>query len=88
MPGLGDFEILEGDKVKATGTIQVVDDGPALMELEPAEEDDSMIEMKSADVYKDLRLRGYEYGPTFQGIQTADAYGKSHTNWITGTGYF
>ena len=44
--------------------------------------------MKGEDVYKDLRLRGYEYGPTFQGILSSNNEGNSgvlkwNDNWVS-----
>ncbi|XP_008826418.1 fatty acid synthase [Nannospalax galili] len=44
--------------------------------------------LTQADVYKELRLRGYDYGPHFQGIFEASLGGESGTllwksNWVT-----
>jgi len=33
-----------------------------------ASDSDSKMQLKAHDVYKELRLRGYDYGKTFQGI--------------------
>lgn len=41
-------------------------------------EDTPTMELSSADVYKELRLRGYDYGAEFRGISAADINGK-HT---------
>lgn len=36
--------------------------------------------LKARDVYKELRLRGYDYGKTFQGILESNNAGKHHAN--------
>lgn len=33
-------------------------------------------ELQKADIYKDLRLRGYDYVGDFRGIKQADNHGK------------
>lgn len=38
--------------------------------------DTPKMELSSADVYKELRLRGYDYGAEFRGISAADINGK------------
>lgn len=40
------------------------------------------------DVYKELRLRGYDYGPTFQGIIGADNFGTSKILAVILISYF
>ncbi|KAK8775538.1 hypothetical protein V5799_031116 [Amblyomma americanum] len=42
------------------------------MELPTTRKDELAYELKAEDVYKELRLRGYEYGSSFQGIIKAD----------------
>lgn len=37
---------------------------------------DSNIKLKSHDVYKELRLRGYDYGKAFQGILESSGEGR------------
>ena len=36
----------------------------------------SELPLSTEDIYKEFRLRGYEYGPTFQGILQAENRGK------------
>ncbi|XP_003464876.2 fatty acid synthase [Cavia porcellus] len=55
---------------------------PGPMEPEPTSH------LSLADVYKELRLRGYEYGPHFQGVLQASFRGKQgkllwKDNWVT-----
>jgi len=76
-PGNGQFEISENNSVVVTGRVSIL--------TEPVASDDEQtkpvvdtpaLPLNSADVYKVLRLRGYEYGPTFRGVQSADGTGK------------
>jgi len=39
--------------------------------------DSQPIRLQADDVYKELRLRGYEYGPTFRGIFSIDGNSKN-----------
>ena len=43
-----------------------------LLETRSGEE----LQLDAADIYTDTTLRGYEYGPTFRGILSADGSGK------------
>ena len=83
MAGSGDFEVLENGSIAASGNIRVLED-PVHKFSSPATSDvtngvmgtPDMLDMNSDDVYKELRLRGYDYGPTFQGIAMADNHGN------------
>ena len=77
-PGSGQFEICENDSVVASGRITMLtesgtpddDDLPTpVLEAGP-------LPLNSDDIYKELRLRGYDYGPSFRGIVSADGTGK------------
>jgi len=83
-PGSGQFEISENESVVASGRISIMaepgmsdDDGstPVL--------DTESLPLNSDDIYKELRLRGYDYGPTFRGILSADGSGKFY--WFVKT---
>lgn len=39
--------------------------------------DDSGMKLTSSDIYKELRLRGYDYGKTFQGILESNNAGMN-----------
>ncbi|XP_077184140.1 fatty acid synthase [Paroedura picta] len=46
------------------------------------------ITLSKGDIYKELRLRGYDYGPTFQGLLESSSDGTSgkvlwNENWVT-----
>lgn len=73
MQGTGKYEILEGGNVVSSGKIAMLDTPP---NFEAGDfEERSQYELKTADIYKELRLRGYDYGPTFQGILDSDITG-------------
>lgn len=78
MVASGEFEISEGGGSVVTGRIYEPED-PALQYAGSMRVDGSAsneyLKMNSKDVYKELRLRGYEYGPTFQGIIESDNQG-------------
>lgn len=75
MTATGEFEIVEGETLVASGRISIVspmrEDLVSLALLEESEDD-----LNSDEVYKTLRLRGYDYGPTFQGILKTNNKGK------------
>ncbi|XP_053376816.1 fatty acid synthase-like [Mercenaria mercenaria] len=75
MPGTGNFEIQEGGTLVASGRVT----GPESSDLAGYDTyfdfNTEEFQLKSSDVYKELRLRGYDYGPTFQGIKEADMSG-------------
>ncbi|KAH7943510.1 hypothetical protein HPB52_009166 [Rhipicephalus sanguineus] len=74
MPVSGEFEVCEAGAVVAKGRIRAAEEGEKLLTRDPPgtplEEVD--YDLDTADVYKELRLRGYEYYGAFQGILKAD----------------
>ena len=77
MPGTGDFEVCENGALVVSGRISVASE--PVLQIPPYEKcDDSSdsMRLKTLDVYKELRLRGYDYGPTFQGILDTNHAGK------------
>lgn len=76
--GSGDFEICEGGSVAVTGTIRTPEDiNKEQLTLAKPKVNTEHITLNSSDVYKDLRLRGYDYQGIFKGIMSADNYAKS-----------
>ncbi|WAR19700.1 FAS-like protein [Mya arenaria] len=73
MKGTGAFEILEGGSVVCTGNVI---QGPQFTSLFNTPEIKSRLELSQVDIYKEFRLRGYEYGPAFQGIVATDLKGQ------------
>lgn len=45
------------------------------------ENSDSKVKLQAHDVYKELRLRGYDYGKAFQGILESNNAGKSNASF-------
>jgi len=74
----GEFELKESGKVVASGQIST----SATIEKElsklvtPKNKKPQYLPLDSADVYKDLRLKGYDYKGPFRGIQKVDHTGK------------
>ena len=84
----GDFEITESGNLVASGKISVATDPvvPSVAKQTSSEGSASSLDLDltMADVYKELRLRGYDYGPTFRGVLCASSTGVSlfrHTNF-------
>jgi hypothetical protein len=83
--GTGDFELCEGGSVVVSGRIYIPEDIekeqldlPA--PVQPAEPE--LLLLRTPDIYKDLRLRGYDYSGIFRGIAESDNRGTeliSHT---------
>uniref|UniRef100_A0A915IQV0 Malonyl-CoA:ACP transacylase (MAT) domain-containing protein n=1 Tax=Romanomermis culicivorax TaxID=13658 RepID=A0A915IQV0_ROMCU len=90
----GDFEIIESDSLAASGRITISDeDTPFYYDKVEKYTSDSKtknekIQLLTPDVYKEMLLRGYEYGPKFRSIIKADRSGirtqiKWTGNWVT-----
>lgn len=76
--GTGDFEICEAGTIAVSGKIrasQTVEKDQLKLPPPPsAPVDEEILPLDTKDVYKELRLRGYEYGGIFQGIKSSDNY--------------
>uniref|UniRef100_UPI00358E27BA fatty acid synthase isoform X2 n=1 Tax=Myxine glutinosa TaxID=7769 RepID=UPI00358E27BA len=92
MPATGKFEVSEGENLTASGKVSFLDDTAAeglavhlkkasarLEEVEKRDYDEKVPDLRSAEVYKELRLMGYDYGPTFQSIINASGTGTRAT---------
>lgn len=79
MVASGEFEISESGSIVATGHIYEPEDNSLQYDKDVIQDHsnaDEYLKMDSKDVYKELWLRGYEYGPTFQGILNSDNKGR------------
>ena len=79
-PGTGSFEVCENEALVVSGRVmRPADDVDAILEvpvdMSTTSDRDGMLRLTSGDIYKQLRLRGYDYGPTFQGIVEASNNG-------------
>ncbi|XP_074097576.1 fatty acid synthase [Cotesia typhae] len=81
--GTGRFEVVEGGAAVVTGYVHYTNK-PALAKLNPPPpEEDEEEEMTAKDVYKELRLRGYQYSGSFRGIKSASTSGiRGKIAWI------
>ena len=87
-PGHGDFEILDGDQLAASGRIYIPDENRPfyysdIKAIETSKIADR-IELDTEDAYKEFLLRGYEYGPAFRGIYRTCNSGERGTLYWTG----
>ncbi|KAH8037565.1 hypothetical protein HPB51_013512 [Rhipicephalus microplus] len=73
----GEFEVGEAGSVVATGRVREAAEGEKLLDQDPpcASDEPVSYELHAADIYKELRLRGYEYQGAFKGILKADMHG-------------
>ncbi|XP_046659342.1 fatty acid synthase isoform X2 [Homalodisca vitripennis] len=86
----GDFELVEGGSVAVSGRVRLPEDvEKEQLDLPPpAVPRGDFLDLEKADVYKDLRLRGYDYTGVFRGVKQADNKGVTGKlewigNWIS-----
>jgi len=86
----GKFEITEGDSVVVTGTVYATSNPE--QEMIPtdllSQNNDEEEHMTARDIYKELKLRGYQYSGWFRGLKSASISGKNghiiwRNNWVT-----
>ncbi|KOX73549.1 Fatty acid synthase [Melipona quadrifasciata] len=89
--GTGEFEICESGSVVVTGTISVPENVEKMLLNVPApivKNEGEVVELNATDIYKELRLRGYNYTGIFQGIKSVHNGGVSgrllwSNDWIS-----
>lgn len=84
--GTGNFEVSEGNTSICTGIIREIEDPQPLTELPPVGQSDYPM-LSQEDFYKELRVRGYQYGGLFKSLTEARADGlcgkvKWNMNWV------
>uniref|UniRef100_G3NC33 Fatty acid synthase n=1 Tax=Gasterosteus aculeatus TaxID=69293 RepID=G3NC33_GASAC len=94
MPATNRFEVSENGNLAVSGKVSVLEDaaldsfhGQIGRPAGDSAEDPSM-KLSTHDIYKELRLRGYDYGKTFQGILESNNAGDRGKlqwagNWVT-----
>nr|UEN71130.1 fatty acid synthase 2 [Glyphodes pyloalis] len=92
LEGTGEFVVCEGGAAVVTGTVRLADD-PAKEHLQVDEHHvpktrSEEVPLTEEDVYKELRLRGYNYSGAFRGIKQSDWHGDAGElawtgNWIS-----
>lgn len=92
LEGTGEFDVCEGGSVAVTGLVRLAEDTAAERlpadDPKPASSEADQMPLSSEDIYKELRLRGYNYGGVFRGIRSSDPRGITGTlawedNWIS-----
>ncbi|RZC35992.1 fatty acid synthase [Asbolus verrucosus] len=89
--GTGEFELCESGSVAVTGKISVPEDvSKEVLNLPKStkQSEKDLLSLNTSDVYKELRLRGYDYEGIFRGIVESDNRGfsgklKWNNNWIS-----
>ncbi|GBM38883.1 Fatty acid synthase [Araneus ventricosus] len=73
----GEFEISEGGITLCTGRIYSQEESAKTDASELLRRKDlKSLSLKQSDIYKELKLRGYDYGPSLQGLVRADLEGN------------
>ncbi|XP_041363356.1 fatty acid synthase-like [Gigantopelta aegis] len=95
MQATGDFEICENGQLTVSGSVSELGDSvlshfedDAICHTPSSPTKNGGMLLSKADVYKELGLRGYDYGPTFQGILSASNKGDEGDllwdgNWVS-----
>nr|XP_012234197.1 PREDICTED: LOW QUALITY PROTEIN: fatty acid synthase-like [Linepithema humile] len=82
----GKFEVIEGDNAVVTGTVREPTDiaeEKLPRQFLNQENDNEEEVMKTKDIYKELRLRGYQYAGMFRGLKSSSTTGKQgHMAWM------
>ncbi|GAB1597533.1 fatty acid synthase-like, partial [Argonauta hians] len=85
----GEFEIVENGSLVASGRIKAVQDLRSdIANNKNTHSVDISEDLNKSEVYRILNLRGYDYGPTFQGIIKTNHSGDKgvlswNKNWVT-----
>ncbi|KAJ8025187.1 Fatty acid synthase [Holothuria leucospilota] len=81
------FEISENDEVTVSGKYDLPEAPFVPADLHPLEDNEG-VKLEQDDIYKELRLLGYNYGPNFQNIKSSRLDGQEalvewNGNWVT-----
>ncbi|XP_069024612.1 fatty acid synthase isoform X1 [Embiotoca jacksoni] len=93
MPATNKFEVSENGNLAVSGKVSLLED-TALSSfhshlIQPAADDsDPKMKLNTHDIYKELRLRGYDYGKNFQGVLESNNTGDRGKlqwtgSWVT-----
>ncbi|XP_007434239.1 fatty acid synthase [Python bivittatus] len=94
MPASQRFEVSGNGNLAVSGKICILEDTALnnfrnqLIDLKDQPNACSGVCLSKGDIYKELRLRGYDYGPTFQGLIESSSNGNAgkvlwNGNWVT-----
>ena len=86
LQGNGEFLVFEGSNVVCTGRVTLLDSETGLevqhmieagVEEDKKNRDESKFDyLTTREIYKELRIRGYDYGPKFHGLHEARSDGQ------------
>ncbi|XP_021358822.1 fatty acid synthase-like [Mizuhopecten yessoensis] len=85
METTGEFEISENGTLTVSGRVTTPEETNEMTESAPCDHQITGPVLTSSDIYKELRLRGYDYGPDFRGILQADLNGTEGQLLWTGS---
>jgi fatty acid synthase len=77
--GSGKFEVVEGGAAVVSGIVQVPDNVSherASQEFFEPQTSDDLLQLSCQDIYKELRVRGYNYHGDFCGLVSLDNSGE------------
>ncbi len=69
-PGTGYFELLNKESLLASGRVRGID-ATTDSDISTTSSTSDEHSLSSDDIYKELSLRGYNYGPAFQVVESA-----------------
>lgn len=74
----GEFELKESGEIVASGQISAPStiDKELLNLVSPKTKKDEFLPLESTEIYKELRLKGYDYKDPFRGIKSINNIGK------------
>ncbi|KAM3592126.1 uncharacterized protein V6R79_013180 [Siganus canaliculatus] len=94
MPATNKFEVSENGNLTVSGKVSILEDAALnsfhtqINKQAANNNGDSKMKLTAPDIYKELRLRGYDYGKTFQGILESNNAGDQGQlqwtgNWVS-----
>ncbi|CAL8264094.1 unnamed protein product [Arctogadus glacialis] len=88
MPASNKFEVSENGNLAVSGRVSLLEDSALdafhaqVSQVVAKDDEDPKLKLTTHDIYKELRLRGYDYGKTFQGIlETNNAGDSGRLQW-------
>ena len=79
MESSGQFSVSEGGTIAATGRISIAEESSLSLQhllTDGSVPNENSLKLQPKDIYKELRIRGYDYGPAFRGLAEATADGR------------
>ena len=75
MPASNKFDVSEGESLAVSGKMFIPELPVLSKDFTDATTVEEEVHLIADCIYKELRLRGYDYGPTFQGILWTNSSG-------------